>query len=235
MTLIDVITYDGDNNTLVYKYPHSEFNTLSQLIVHESQEAVFFKNGQMLDSFGPGKYPLHTGNIPLVSKLLNLPSGGVSPFRCEVYFVNKALALNYRWGTMSKARVMDNTYNLLLEIGASGTLGLKVIDPRMLLSKIVGTEGELKAEDCLNYFRENVSTKVKEYLARVMKKQGMNFLLLDTYLSDFSVAVRERLQETFNDVGVEIYNFVIGTISIPDEQYQVILEGQQDIQKATVC
>ncbi|WP_368213042.1 SPFH domain-containing protein [Blautia sp. RTP21359st1_E11_RTP21359_211015] len=233
MTLIDVITYDGDNNTLVYKYPHSEFNTLSQLIVHESQEAVFFKNGQMLDSFGPGKYPLHTGNIPLVSKLLNLPSGGVSPFRCEVYFVNKALALNYRWGTMSKARVMDNTYNLLLEIGASGTLGLKVIDPRMLLSKIVGTEGELKAEDCLNYFRENVSTKVKEYLARVMKKQGMNFLLLDTYLSDFSVAVRERLQETFNDVGVEIYNFVIGTISIPDEQYQVILEGQQDIQKAT--
>lgn len=62
MTLIDVITYDGDNNTLVYKYPHSEFNTLSQLIVHESQEAVFFKNGQMLDSFGPGKYPLHTGN-----------------------------------------------------------------------------------------------------------------------------------------------------------------------------
>lgn len=68
MTLIDVITYDGDNNTLVYKYPHSEFNTLSQLIVHESQEAVFFKNGQMLDSFGPGKYPLHTGNIPLTLK-----------------------------------------------------------------------------------------------------------------------------------------------------------------------
>ena len=169
MALIDVITYEGSNDVLVYKYPHTEFNTLSQLEVHESQEAIFFRDGKMLDSFGPGRYTLHTGNIPILSKLINLPTGGESPFRCEVYFVNKALTLNYKWGTQSKTRVMDNQFHLLLELGASGTVGLKVVNPRMLLGKIVGTELALSAEVCLNYFRENISAKVKEYLSRVMQ------------------------------------------------------------------
>lgn len=94
MAIIEVIQYEGDKNTLVYRYPNTEFNTLSQLIVHESQKAVFFKNGQMLDVMEPGKYTLHTGNIPLLNKLINLPTGGVSQFQCQVYFVNTALALN---------------------------------------------------------------------------------------------------------------------------------------------
>ena len=168
MALIDVIKYEGSRDILIYRYPNTEFNTMSQLVVHESQEAVFFKNGRMLDVFRPGKYTLHTKNIPLLNKVINLPFGGESPFQCEVYFVNKAIALNYKWGTMSKTRVMDNKFHILLEIGACGTLGLRVVNPRELLWKIVGTESELTAEACLNFFRENVSAKVKEYLANVM-------------------------------------------------------------------
>ncbi|MCD7735865.1 MAG: SPFH domain-containing protein [Lachnospiraceae bacterium] len=232
MAMLDVITYEGNHDVLVYRYPHTEFNTMSQLIVHESQEAVFFKNGQMLDSFGPGKYTLRTENIPLLGKLINLPTGGESPFRCEVYFINKTLALNYKWGTTSRTRVMDNQFHLLLEIAANGTIGLKVTNPRMLLSRIVGTEMELTAERCLEYFRENVSAKVKEYLASVMRRPEMNFLLLEMYLNDFSAAVKEMLREIFNDVGVDIYNFVIGMINIPEEQYAVITEGQRALQKA---
>lgn len=232
MALIDVIKYEGSRDILIYRYPNTEFNTMSQLVVHESQEAVFFKNGRMLDVFRPGKYTLHTKNIPLLNKVINLPFGGESPFQCEVYFVNKAIALNYKWGTMSKTRVMDNKFHILLEIGACGTLGLRVVNPRELLWKIVGTESELTAEACLNFFRENVSAKVKEYLANVMRDPKMDFLALELHLHDFSLAVKERLQETFNDVGVELYNFIIGTINIPDDQYQVIMQGQQELQKA---
>ena len=232
MAIIEVIQYEGDKNTLVYRYPNTEFNTLSQLIAHESQKAVFFKNGQMLDVMEPGKYTLHTGNIPLLNKLINLPTGGVSQFQCQVYFVNTALALNYKWGTTSKTRVMDNHYHLLLEIGASGILGLKVVNPQILLEKIVGTELELTADTCLEYFRENVSARVKEYLAKIMQKPEMDFLMIEMFLNDFSLAVKEKLQEIFQDVGVELYNFVVGTISIPDDQYQVIIRGQQELQAA---
>lgn len=211
MAVLDVITYEGSNEVLVYKYPNTEFNTLSQLIVHESQEAVFFRDGKMLDSLGPGKYTLHTGNIPLLSKLINLPTGGESPFRCEIYFINKALALNYKWGTTSLTRIIDPKFNLVLDIGASGILGLKVINPRMLVAKIVGTESILTAETCLTYFRENISARVKEYLARVMSKPEMSFIVLERYLSDFSKAIQDLLHEVFSDVGVDLYNFFISS------------------------
>lgn len=232
MALIDVISYEGNKEVLVYKHPRTEFNTLSQLIVYESQEAVFFKDGKMLDTLGPGKHTLHTGNIPLLSNLINLPTGGESPFQCEVYFINKALALNYKWGTTSLTKVIDPKFNLLLDMGASGILGMKVINPRMLVGKIVGTESILTAEECLNYFRENISARVKEYLARVMSKPEMSFPVLERYLSDFSRAIKELLQEVFMDVGVEIYNFVISRIIVPEEQYAVITQGMQKNQEA---
>lgn len=232
MALIDVIEYEGNNDVLVYKYPHSDFSTMSQLIVRESQEAILYKDGKMLDAFAPGKYTLHTGNIPLLSKVVNLPFGGNSPFKCDVYFVNKATALDYKWGTKTKTRVMDMHYQLMLDIGASGVMGIKVCNPYDLMRKIVGTQSELRAESCLDYFRENISAKVKEYIAKIMRKPEMDFLILETCLSDFSEAVKKQLNQLFLDIGVELYNFVIETIKIPDEQYAVIQQGQNDIQRA---
>lgn len=232
MAFIDVIEYTGDNDTLVYKYPHSDFSTMSQLIVRETQTAILYKDGKMLDEFKPGKYTLHTGNIPLLSKLVNLPFGGTSPFQCDVYFINKAIALNYKWGTKTKTKVMDMQYHLLLDIGASGVMGLRVKDPYTLMRKIVGTQSGLRAETCFEYFREEVSARVKQYLAAVMKKPEMDFLLLETYLSDFSAAVKSQLAPLFSDIGVELYNFIIATINVPDEQYAVITQGQIRLQEA---
>lgn len=232
MALIDVIEYEGNNDVLVYKYPHSDFSTLSQLIVRESQEAILYKDGKMLDAFAPGKYTLHTGNIPLLSKVVNLPFGGNSPFKCDVFFINKTIALDYKWGTKTQTKVMDMQYHLMLDIGASGVAGIKVCDPSNLMLKLVGTQGELRAETCLSHFRENISAKVKEYLGKVMQKPEMNFLILETCLSDFSEAVKTQLNQLFLDVGVELYNFVIGAIQIPQEQYAVIQQGQNDIQRA---
>lgn len=102
MAIQEVIKYEGDNSTLIYKHPAEDFNTLSQLIVHESQEAVFFSDGQALDSFKAGRYTLETKNIPLISKIRNLVSGGVSPFHVEVYFINLATMMDIAWGTPSQ-------------------------------------------------------------------------------------------------------------------------------------
>lgn len=78
-------------------------------------------------------------------------------------------------GNKTKTRVMDMHYQLMLDIGASGVMGIKVCNPYDLMRKIVGTQSELRAESCLDYFRENISAKVKEYIAKIMRKPEMDF------------------------------------------------------------
>ena len=86
--LFEVIRKTRDDENIVYKYPKTNFNTGSQLIVEESQEALFFSTGKALDLFGAGKYTLSTNNIPLLSGLRNIPTGGKTPFTCQVYFID---------------------------------------------------------------------------------------------------------------------------------------------------
>jgi membrane protease subunit (stomatin/prohibitin family) len=137
--IADIIKYEGDNTTFIWKHPIEDFNTGSQLIVHESQEAVFFMNGQALDLFGAGRYTLETQNLPLVGKFFNKATGDATPFHCEVYFINKTEQMAIKWGTDSKVEYVEPTYNFPLQIGASGEMSLRVEDSRKLLVKVVGT------------------------------------------------------------------------------------------------
>ena len=82
--IAEIIKYEGDNSTFIWKHPCEDFNSLTQLIVHESQEAIFFMNGQALDLFGAGRYTLETQNIPLIGKALNRATGDVSTRRALV-------------------------------------------------------------------------------------------------------------------------------------------------------
>ena len=145
--IADIIKYEGDNSTFVWKHPVEDFNSLTQLIVHESQEAIFFMNGQALDLFGPGRYTLETQNIPKVGKFLNRTTGGETPFHCEVYFINKTVQMAIKWGTDSKVRFLEPTYGVPLEIGASGEMNLMVSDARKLLIKLVGTMNGIAWDD----------------------------------------------------------------------------------------
>jgi len=91
--IADIIKYEGDNSTFIWKHHSEDFNMFSQLIVHESQEAIFFRDGQALDLFPAGRYTLDSQNIPLLGRLLNRLTGDQSPFHCEVYFINTTLQL----------------------------------------------------------------------------------------------------------------------------------------------
>ena len=87
--VFQIIKYEGDNQTFLWKHPIEDFNTGTQLIVHESQEAIFFMNGQALDSLPPGRHTLTSQNVPLVNKFFNRATDDRTPFHCEVYFVNR--------------------------------------------------------------------------------------------------------------------------------------------------
>jgi len=214
--IADIIKYEGDNTTFIWKHPCEDFNALTQLIVHESQEAIFMMNGQALDLFGPGRYTLETQNIPLIGKALNIPTGGQTPFHCEVYFINKTEQMAIKWGTDSKVQFMEPTFNFPLAIGASGEMSLRVNDSRKLLIKLVGTEDFLGQSGLTRYFRAFLMTRVKSYIAQVIQQQKINIFEIDAHLNELSAALMKLLQPDFDDYGIALERFFLTTVVKPD-------------------
>ena len=247
--LASIIKYEGDNETLVWKHPIEDFNFGSQLIVHESQEAIFFRDGQALDLFGAGRYTLQTQQLPLLEKLYKLPTDTEGTFHSEVYFVNLATQMGIKWGTDSKVRLLDPASGLHIEIGASGEFNIRVTDSRKLLLKVVGTTGGLGQEQLLGigngkgFFRSMVMTQVKSYLAQTIKENAINILEIDEHLMALSGALRERINAALDEYGLTMPEFYVSRIVTPDddpnfrrmkEQYaeQYLLVRQEGIRKA---
>lgn len=226
MAIAEVIKYEGDNSTFIWKHPFEDFNTTSQLIVHESQEAIFFMNGQALDLFGPGRYTLETQNIPLLKKFTNIPTDGKTPFHCEVYFINKTEQMAIKWGTDSRVQYIEPTYRFPLSIGASGEMSLSVSDSRKLLINLVGTERVLERNQLTNFFRAFLMTKVKTYIAQEMRSSAINIFEIDEQLESFSAAIKSKLDDDFLDYGVNLKRFFITVIVKPDgdPQYEKFKE-----------
>lgn len=216
-----VISYEGDASTLVWKHPVTDFVTGSQLIVHETQEAVFYRNGEALDSFGPGRHTLETGVLPKMNQLYHLPTQS-QPFHAEVYFVNLATRMGIKWGTPSKVSLFDPATGLHVELGASGSFNLRVTDARRLLIRVVGTTGGLAQEDVFGqngtgYFRALVMTQVKAHLAKVIKSNHLNVLELDEHLDSISAALKEAINPGLAEYGLEMPEFYVGNIVTPDD------------------
>ncbi len=218
--IAEVIKYEGDNSTFIWKHPSEDFNSLTQLIVHESQEAIFFMNGQTLDLFGPGRYTLETQNIPKLGKILNRSTGDTSPFHCEVYFINKTEQMAIKWGTDSRVQYIEPTYGFPLSIGASGEMSLQAADSRKLLIKLVGTERVLDREHLTSYFRAVLMSRVKTYIAQVMKTNAINIFEIDEELSRFSDSIKTLLIPDFAQYGVTLTQFFVTNIAKPDGEKQ---------------
>ena len=220
----EIIKYEGDNDTFIWKHPCEDFNTTTQLIVHESQEAIFFMNGQALDLFGPGRHTLETQNIPLIKKFINIPTGGETPFHCEVYFINKTEQMAIKWGTDSKVQYVEPTYKFPLSIGASGEMSLRAEDSRKLLLKLVGAENYLSQARLVDYFRALLMTKIKSYIAQTMKAKAINIFEIDENLASFSDSLKVLLVEDFADYGIALEMFNVATILRPegDKTYETL-------------
>jgi len=223
MALSELIKYEGDNSTFIWKYPSEDFNSMAELIVHESQEAIFFANGQASDTFGPGRYKLDSANIPILTKLVDKVTG-VSTFHCEVYFINKTVQMAIKWGTDSKVRFIEPTLGIPIEIGACGEMNLAVSDSRKLLLKLVGTtngiawdaEGAGFTKSLQNAFRPVISNAVKSVLPTVIKENNIDIFEIDEHLPQLSEAIRLKLLPAFEEYGLTIPQFYITTVVLPE-------------------
>lgn len=216
----EIIKYEGDNSTFIWKHPCEDFNSLTQLIVHESQEAIFFMNGQALDLFGPGRYTLETQNIPKIGKVLNRATGDKTPFHCEVYFINKTEQMSVKWGTDSKVTYIEPSYGFPISIGASGEMSLRAENSRKLLLKLVGTENCLGQQKLVSFFRAFLMTRVKTYIAQYMKNNAVSVFEIDEHLTAFSEALHGRLAPDFADYGISLERFFVTQVVKPDGERQ---------------
>lgn len=222
--IVDIIKYEGDNSTFIWKHPCEDFNSLTQLIVHESQEAIFFMNGQALDLFGPGRYTLETQNIPKIGKFLNRTTNGETPFHCEVYFINQTVQMDVKWGTDSKVRYIDAESGLPIEIGACGSMNIKVCNSRKLLVNLVGTTNGIAWEDqsggftksLQNSFRPMISTMVKSNLSPAIKSGDFDIFEIDEHLEEISRVLHQKILPEFEEFGITIPQFYLTTIVLPD-------------------
>lgn len=246
--LVDIIKYDGDNETLVWKHPAEDFKLGTQLIVHESQEAVFFKDGRALDTFGAGRHTLETQRLPLLDQFFRLPSDVNQTFHSEIYFINLATQLGIKWGTDSKIRLFDPLSGLPLSIGACGEFNLRVSNGRKLLLRVVGTSSGLSPNRLFGedgekgYFRSLIIAQVKTNLAEIIKEENIPVLEIDASLLRLSELLRQRINAALEAYGLEITDFFINRILTPDEdpnyrrlkdQYaeQYLLVRQEEIRR----
>ncbi len=217
MAIIEVVKYDGPPGVFAWKYPNQELGTWTQLIVNESQEAILFKGGQALDSFTAGRHTLSTANIPLLSNLVNLPFGGKSPFTAEIWYVNKLNSMNVKWGTSAPLQLQDPKYKMMIAVRAFGQFGVRIEEPRKFLLKLVGTLPQFDQGTLVSYFRGLLMSNINELISTYLVHKKISILEINAYVAEISKHIQGRLASTFLESGMELNNFYIDSISIPDD------------------
>ena len=221
MAIVEVIKYDGTPDVFAWKYPNCELGTWTQLIVNETQEAILFKGGKVCDVFRAGRHTLSTENIPILSKVVNLPFGGRSPFTAEVWFINRAFTLDIKWGTQTPIQLQDPKYKIFVPVRAFGQFGIQIEDSQKFLLKLVGTLPKFDRTNILKYFRGVYLTKAKDAIASYLVHKNVSILEINAYLDEISEYLKERMAPVFDEYGIRLSSFYVNDISVPEEDNAV--------------
>ena len=214
MKLIDVIKYDFDEKEVAYRHPSEDFNNQTVLIVQESQYAIFIKSGKFYGSFTSGRYKLDSENLPLIKNLQNIGSDGFTTFSSTIYFINLKSLFNIKWGTPSSMSILDPIYNVILPVGASGQMILKIIDPERFLLKFVGTRKKLEEEETATSIKSIIITKIKDIIAESIIDKKISILMISKFLFDLSEEGKELLTPLLLKFGLELDAFSIENIVV---------------------
>ena len=214
MAFIDVVEWSPrTNDVYAWRFPESNLSTSTQLIVRESQEAVFFSKGQILGKFGPGKHRLTTENLPLLRRLYGLPFGGTNPFFAEVWFVNKTMPLTIDWHTTSM-RIMDPDYGAMVPIAAKGRYGVQVHDAEKFLIKLIGTIREFTSADLTNHFMGPLISKTNSAIASYMAANRVGITQISMQLDQLSQFIGQPMAEFWDEYGLSLTGFYITSIDV---------------------
>lgn len=212
---------DDSGTTMVKRLPDDgqyEIVWGSQLIVRESQTAVFFRDGRSLDLFGPGRYVLQTQNLPGLTKFItSLGYGANSPFRSEVYFMNMKLFPNLKWGTKEPILFRDSELQMI-RLRSHGIFSIQIADPSLFLNKIVGTQGLYYDSDIEDYLRNIITTRMTDVLGNALK----TIFDMPKELNKLSLIIKSNLETDFEGLGLYLHDFYLNSISLPPAVQEMV-------------
>lgn len=231
MEISQVLKFEGDPDLLVWKHPVEDFNTTTQLVVDATHKALLVVNGNACDLFGEGRHTLETPNIPLVKRLINLPTGGQTPFPCKVFFISDIHQMDMTWGIPGEIVLDDPTYQILLHIGLCGNLNFKISDHRKFLLKMVGFRDQFDSDTLVAKFRGIIKQYVKSIIAKMMNGYNggpkVSYFDMNENLFETSQFVENQLRPIFDSYGIELLVFNIETITVPDEDFAAIKAAKE--------
>lgn len=212
---IEVIEWlDESKDTILYRFPvvGQEIKNGAQLIVRESQAAVFVFEGQVADVFTPGKFTIDGGNTPILSKLGAWKYGFNSPFKSEVYFVNTKQFTDMKWGTANPIMLRDADFGIV-RLRAFGAYSMRVADPQTFIKEVAGTNAHFQTEDIDTQLKRAIVTEFSDALGE-MKIPALDLAAQYKELGD---AIRAKINEDFKTYGLEVTKFYVENISLPPE------------------
>ncbi len=218
---LDIIQWQDDSrDTISWRFPDEdkEIKRGAQLIVRESQVAQFIYLGQFGDTFGPGKHSLVTDNIPILSTLKGWKYGLESPFKADVYFVNTRLFTGNKWGTANPIMMRDADFGIV-RVRAYGTFDFRVVDPRLFLKEVAGTDDHFRLDE----FADTMRSRVVSVFSDALASAKVPVLDVAARYGELGEALLPAINPAMTSkYGLEIPSFIVENVSVPPEVEQAI-------------
>ena len=222
--IFDIVQFVDETSTeMVHRIPErgsGDFRIGSQVIVRDSQAAVFFRDGRALDVFGPGPHTIATANIPYLVDLIGKAFSGETPFKAEVYFVSLREFTDLKWGTPTPITIPDPVLRMA-RVQARGSYGMQVVDPQLFVNKIVGTQGIYRTPDIQGFLRSMILTKLTDLVGEM----GKSVLELAGMAEELTMGVRAKTAEEFASRGLELTSVYVEYIGPTEETAKAIDEA----------
>ena len=235
--IFDVVEYPNEMaGEIVHRFPEQgagDFHIGSQVIVREAQTAVFFRDGNALDTFGPGRHTIATANIPLLIDFIGKAFNDRSPFTAEVYYVSRKEFANEKWGTPQPIIVRNPGMGLgVALLQGFGTYSFQVTDPQLFVTKIVGTTGTYRTSEIEERLRNMLLSKLQDLLGETTGKKSVVELIGLT--EELGAGVRAKAQDDFTAIGMTLKSFYIGNLKPSDKSAEELRAmGMLDMQTYT--
>jgi excisionase family DNA binding protein len=219
--IIDVVEApDQRRDQMVVRVPEvgsGDFRLGSAVNVRESQAAVFYRDGKAMDVFDAGRHHITTANLPLLSNLLQLVTGGKDVFTAEVYFVNLVEFTDWKWGTPEPITLRDADFGIV-RLRAFGNYSVQINDPQLFVTKVVGTGGSYRTAEIQDFLRGMIISRFTDLLAEAK----VPALDLPALQDEIGAAVRAKLTDEFDAFGLILKTFFLQNISMPEEVQKAI-------------